>query len=135
MFCDCPFYFAFYFCMSAVFSSDECLLMVEKICVCTWLVDSWMQDYRKSQEPFVDKLKEPVLDEITSALVERYKLNFTRQDTSSLWFLCKQVSYSLLIRSGNFFICWLIRYNLVISDLVQDYRKISLLLLLLFFFL
>ncbi|KAL7229211.1 hypothetical protein ACSBR2_007836 [Camellia fascicularis] len=46
--------------------------------------------YRKSQERTVLKLKEPVLDEITHALVGRYNLNFTRQDTSSLWFLCKQ---------------------------------------------
>ncbi|EXB29259.1 Multiple inositol polyphosphate phosphatase 1 [Morus notabilis] len=46
--------------------------------------------FRKSQEPFVDELKEPILDKITSALVGRYKLNFTRQDTSSLWLLCKQ---------------------------------------------
>lgn len=46
--------------------------------------------FRKSQEPFVDKLKQPILDEITSALVRRYKLNLTRQDTSSLWLLCKQ---------------------------------------------
>lgn len=50
-----------------------------------------MQDFRKRQEPFVHKLKEPFFDEITSALVRRYELNFTRQDTSSLWFLCKQV--------------------------------------------
>lgn len=50
-----------------------------------------VQDFRKRQEPAVDKLKEPILDEITSALVSRYGLNFTRQDTSSLWFLCKQV--------------------------------------------
>ncbi|KAK9283426.1 hypothetical protein L1049_011668 [Liquidambar formosana] len=48
------------------------------------------KNFRKSQEPAVDKLKEPVLDEITSALAKRYGLNFTRQDTSSLWFLCKQ---------------------------------------------
>lgn len=48
------------------------------------------KDFRKSQEPAVDKLKEPVLDEITSGLVRRYGLNLTRQDTSSLWFLCKQ---------------------------------------------
>ncbi|KAI4306490.1 hypothetical protein L6164_029764 [Bauhinia variegata] len=48
------------------------------------------KDFRKRQEPAVNKLKEPILDEITSALVERYGLNFTRQDTSSLWFLCKQ---------------------------------------------
>ncbi|XP_057429778.1 uncharacterized protein LOC130722911 isoform X2 [Lotus japonicus] len=48
------------------------------------------KDIRKRQEPAVDKLKEPVLEEITSALVGRYGLNFTRQDTSSLWFLCKQ---------------------------------------------
>ncbi|XP_018811216.2 multiple inositol polyphosphate phosphatase 1 [Juglans regia] len=48
------------------------------------------KDFRKRQEPAVDKLKEPILDEITSALVSRYGLNFTRQDTSSLWFLCKQ---------------------------------------------
>ncbi|GMP23498.1 hypothetical protein CsSME_00001071 [Camellia sinensis var. sinensis] len=46
--------------------------------------------FRKSQEPAVHKLKEPALDEITHALVRRYDLNFTRQDTSSLWFLCKQ---------------------------------------------
>ncbi|KAJ9175935.1 hypothetical protein P3X46_014434 [Hevea brasiliensis] len=46
--------------------------------------------FRKSQEPAVDNLKEPILDEITAALVSRYELNFTRQDTSSLWFLCKQ---------------------------------------------
>ncbi|XP_004500515.1 uncharacterized protein [Cicer arietinum] len=48
------------------------------------------KDFRKRQEPAVDKLKEPILDEITSALVGRYGLNFTRQVTSSLWFLCKQ---------------------------------------------
>ncbi|KAJ7959606.1 Multiple inositol polyphosphate phosphatase 1 [Quillaja saponaria] len=48
------------------------------------------KNFRKQQEPAVDKLKEPILDEITSALVKRYGLNFTRQDTSSLWFLCKQ---------------------------------------------
>ncbi|XP_050210441.1 uncharacterized protein LOC126660804 [Mercurialis annua] len=46
--------------------------------------------FRKSQEPAVDKLKEPILDEITAALVSRYGLSFTRKDTSSLWFLCKQ---------------------------------------------
>ncbi|KAK3019521.1 hypothetical protein RJ639_003193 [Escallonia herrerae] len=46
--------------------------------------------FRKSQEPVADKLKKPVLEEITHALVKRYELNFTRQDTSSLWFLCKQ---------------------------------------------
>ncbi|BBG98087.1 histidine acid phosphatase family protein [Prunus dulcis] len=46
--------------------------------------------FKKSQEPAVDKLKEPVYDEITSALRRRYRLNFTRQDTTSLWFLCKQ---------------------------------------------
>ncbi|KAI9156652.1 hypothetical protein LWI28_010169 [Acer negundo] len=49
-----------------------------------------MQDFRKKLEPGVDKLKEPVLDEITSSLARRYGLNFTRKDTSSLWFLCKQ---------------------------------------------
>ncbi|THG00681.1 hypothetical protein TEA_002063 [Camellia sinensis var. sinensis] len=49
-----------------------------------------MQAYRTSQEPGVLKLKEPALDEITHALVGRYNLNFTRQDISSLWFLCKQ---------------------------------------------
>ncbi|KAG8632664.1 hypothetical protein MANES_18G042850v8 [Manihot esculenta] len=45
-----------------------------------------------SQEPAVNKLKEPILDEITAALVSRFELNFTRQDTASLWFLCKQVA-------------------------------------------
>ncbi|KAK9118449.1 hypothetical protein Scep_016542 [Stephania cephalantha] len=48
------------------------------------------KDYRKSQEPTVEKLKEPVLDEVASALVRRYQLNFTRQEVASLWFLCKQ---------------------------------------------
>ncbi|KAF8036863.1 hypothetical protein BT93_C2551 [Corymbia citriodora subsp. variegata] len=48
------------------------------------------KDFRKKQEPAVDKLKEPILDEITGAIASRYKLNFTRQDTSALWFLCKQ---------------------------------------------
>ncbi|CAK9323881.1 unnamed protein product [Citrullus colocynthis] len=48
------------------------------------------EDYRKNQEPEVDKLKEPVLDDITKSLTERYGLNFTRQHISSLWFLCKQ---------------------------------------------
>ncbi|RYQ83816.1 hypothetical protein Ahy_B10g102674 isoform A [Arachis hypogaea] len=46
--------------------------------------------FREKQEPAVNKLKEPVLNEITSALIGRYGLNFTRQDISSLWFLCKQ---------------------------------------------
>ncbi|XP_042013562.1 multiple inositol polyphosphate phosphatase 1-like [Salvia splendens] len=46
--------------------------------------------FRKSQEPSVDKLKEPILDEITKELVKHWGLNFTRQDVSSLWFLCKQ---------------------------------------------
>ncbi|KAA8539544.1 hypothetical protein F0562_026236 [Nyssa sinensis] len=48
------------------------------------------KNFRKSQVPAVDKLKEPILDEITNALVDRYELNFTREDTSLLWFLCKQ---------------------------------------------
>ena len=51
-----------------------------------------IQDFKKKQEPAVDKLKEPVLDEITTALVNRYGLKFTRQDTATLWFLCKQVT-------------------------------------------
>ncbi|PQP96811.1 multiple inositol polyphosphate phosphatase 1 isoform X1 [Prunus yedoensis var. nudiflora] len=46
--------------------------------------------FKKSQEPAVDKLKEPVYDAITSAVRRCYRLNFTRQDTTSLWFLCKQ---------------------------------------------
>ncbi|KAK9106877.1 hypothetical protein Syun_022888 [Stephania yunnanensis] len=46
--------------------------------------------FLKSQEPAVEKLKEPVLDEVASALVRRYQLNFTRQEVASLWFLCKQ---------------------------------------------
>ncbi|XP_060178931.1 uncharacterized protein LOC132609102 isoform X3 [Lycium barbarum] len=46
--------------------------------------------FRKSQEPNVDNLKEPVLNEITRDLVRQYGLNFTKQDVSSLWFLCKQ---------------------------------------------
>ncbi|KAH9613313.1 hypothetical protein KSS87_016099 [Heliosperma pusillum] len=48
------------------------------------------KNYRKSEEPAVEKLKEPVFDEVTFALSGRYGLNFSRQDVSSLWFLCKQ---------------------------------------------
>ncbi|KAA8534029.1 hypothetical protein F0562_031546 [Nyssa sinensis] len=48
------------------------------------------KNFRKNQEPAVDKLKEPILNEITHALMKRYELNFTCEDTSSLWFLCKQ---------------------------------------------
>ncbi|KAJ3704522.1 hypothetical protein LUZ61_008227 [Rhynchospora tenuis] len=48
------------------------------------------KDYRESHEPQVEKLKEPVLEEITSALISRHRLNFKRQDVASLWFLCKQ---------------------------------------------
>lgn len=55
------------------------------------------KEYRKSQEPAVKKLKEPVLDEVTTGLVNRYHLNFTRQDVSSLWFLCKQEASLLQI--------------------------------------
>ncbi|CAL5404007.1 unnamed protein product [Camellia sinensis] len=53
-------------------------------------INEVLKAYRTSQEPSVLKLKEPALDEITHALVGRYNLNFTRQDISSLWFLCKQ---------------------------------------------
>ncbi|XP_028805215.1 multiple inositol polyphosphate phosphatase 1-like [Neltuma alba] len=45
---------------------------------------------RERKKPVVDKRKDPILDEITSALVGRYGLNFAREDISSLWFLCKQ---------------------------------------------
>ncbi|KAI8001267.1 Multiple inositol polyphosphate phosphatase 1 [Camellia lanceoleosa] len=68
-----------------------------------WEVKSWTSESRASdillrfhdccqnyKEPSVLKLQEPALDEITHALVGRYNLNFTRQDISSLWFLCKQ---------------------------------------------
>ncbi|KAI3840021.1 hypothetical protein MKX03_020509, partial [Papaver bracteatum] len=48
------------------------------------------KQYRKNQEPTVLKLKEPILNQISSALVSRYQLNFTTQDAASLWFLCKQ---------------------------------------------
>ncbi|XP_040378547.1 multiple inositol polyphosphate phosphatase 1 [Oryza brachyantha] len=48
------------------------------------------KDYRKRKEPDVEKQKEPILEHVTSALINRYHLNFTTQDASSLWFLCKQ---------------------------------------------
>uniref|UniRef100_A0A7N0ZUM4 Multiple inositol polyphosphate phosphatase 1 n=1 Tax=Kalanchoe fedtschenkoi TaxID=63787 RepID=A0A7N0ZUM4_KALFE len=48
------------------------------------------KDFRKSQGPAIDQLKQPILDEVTSAISYRYKLNFTTRDTASLWFLCKQ---------------------------------------------
>ncbi|XP_051143387.1 uncharacterized protein LOC127259815 [Andrographis paniculata] len=46
--------------------------------------------FRKSQEPKVLKLKEPVLNEISKELAQQWSLNFSRADVSSLWFLCKQ---------------------------------------------
>ncbi|XP_073293099.1 uncharacterized protein [Primulina huaijiensis] len=45
---------------------------------------------RKGQEPYVEKLKEPVLNEIAQELVRRWGLNFTSRDVLSMWFLCKQ---------------------------------------------
>ncbi|WOK91479.1 hypothetical protein Cni_G00170 [Canna indica] len=48
------------------------------------------KEYRISKEPEVEKMKEPVLDQIASSLISRYHLNFTQQDVASLWFLCKQ---------------------------------------------
>ncbi|XP_043807167.1 uncharacterized protein LOC110601023 isoform X3 [Manihot esculenta] len=59
----------------------------------------WLQAFRGSQEPAVNKLKEPILDEITAALVSRFELNFTRQDTASMWFLCKQVEENMRLRT------------------------------------
>lgn len=56
-----------------------------------------MQDFQKSEEPAVDKLKEPIIEEITATLRKRHELNFTRQDTSSLWFLCKQANLQLML--------------------------------------
>ena len=55
-----------------------------------------MQSYRKAKGPAVDMLKEPVLDKITASVAKRHGLNFTKQDVSSLWFLCKQVCFLLL---------------------------------------
>ena len=81
-----------------------------------------MQNFRKSQEPAVDKLKEPVFDEITSALVGRYGLNFTRQDPSSLWFLCKQVITYLCALplfvwiSNNYFWFWRFTTNVLLMQ-------------------
>lgn len=46
--------------------------------------------YRKRKEPDVEKQKEPILEHVTAALVNRYHLKFTTRDVSSLWFLCKQ---------------------------------------------
>ncbi|XP_051205604.1 uncharacterized protein [Lolium perenne] len=48
------------------------------------------EDYGKRKEPDVDKKKEPILEHVMPALVNRYHLNCTKQDVSSLWFLCKQ---------------------------------------------
>ncbi|XP_068641945.1 uncharacterized protein [Aristolochia californica] len=48
------------------------------------------KEFRESREPDVNKFKEPIFYEISSALFTRYHLNFTCQDVSSLWFLCKQ---------------------------------------------
>ncbi|KAL4556936.1 hypothetical protein LXL04_035103 [Taraxacum kok-saghyz] len=51
------------------------------------------QNYReitKNQESVFQKYAHPVFDEITVSLSTRYNLNFTWNDISSLWFLCKQ---------------------------------------------
>ncbi|KAL8171008.1 hypothetical protein V2J09_022812 [Rumex salicifolius] len=47
--------------------------------------------FLESQEPAVEKMKEPFFDEIANSLSSRYGLNFTRQHVSSLWLLCQQV--------------------------------------------
>ena len=52
----------------------------------------------------MDKLKEPVLEKITASLAKRHDLNFTKQDVSSLWFLCKQVCFLLCILVNTFFL-------------------------------
>ncbi|KAL0539992.1 hypothetical protein IC582_024214 [Cucumis melo] len=56
--------------------------------------------YKKKQKPEVEKLKEPVLHDITKSLTKRYGLNFTQQHISSLWFLCKQEA-SLLNKTNQ----------------------------------
>lgn len=53
--------------------------------------------FRKSQEPTVKKITEPVVEEISRALAQRYGLNFSVQDISSLWSLCKQEASLLAI--------------------------------------
>ncbi|KAJ6902349.1 LOW QUALITY PROTEIN: multiple inositol polyphosphate phosphatase 1-like isoform X1 [Populus alba x Populus x berolinensis] len=69
----------------------------------------------------VDKLKEPVLDEITSALVSRYGLNFTRQDVAMLWFLCKQVA--LLEWTDDLEMFILKGYVPLLEDVVQSMEQ------------
>ncbi|KAL5545391.1 hypothetical protein UlMin_005078 [Ulmus minor] len=51
------------------------------------------QNYKNDKDSQKSRVKERlrrIFREISSALVERYNLNFTEEDTSSLWFLCKQ---------------------------------------------
>ncbi|KAH9309298.1 hypothetical protein KI387_037209, partial [Taxus chinensis] len=48
------------------------------------------KDFKKMRKPAIDALLVHVYAELSTSLVERYKLNFTKDDVASLWFLCKQ---------------------------------------------
>ncbi|KAK4353843.1 hypothetical protein RND71_026037 [Anisodus tanguticus] len=95
--------------------------------------------FRKSQEPTVKKLKEPTLDEISHELVRRYGLNFTKQDVSSLWFLCKQEASLLNITNqacslfspaevltgkvGTEFVIKFLCWNMLLEDVIQSMEQ------------
>uniref|UniRef100_A0A0D6R654 Multiple inositol polyphosphate phosphatase 1 n=1 Tax=Araucaria cunninghamii TaxID=56994 RepID=A0A0D6R654_ARACU len=46
--------------------------------------------FKKMRKPSIDALLVHIYAEVSTSLVDRYKLNFTKEDVSSLWFLCKQ---------------------------------------------
>ncbi|KMZ70057.1 putative Multiple inositol polyphosphate phosphatase 1 [Zostera marina] len=57
------------------------------------------KQFKRNEGPSLDKIKEPVFEEVKTELTKRYELNFTREDISSLWFLCKQEATLLDITS------------------------------------
>eukprot|EP01018_Ginkgo_biloba_P004749 Gb_24160 [translate_table: standard] len=48
------------------------------------------KEFKKMRKPALAGLTVHVYAEVSASLVERYKLNFTKDDVASLWFLCKQ---------------------------------------------
>ncbi|XP_026400422.1 kinesin-like protein NACK1 [Papaver somniferum] len=59
-----------------------------------------------------------ILDEVASAMIQRYQINFTRQDVASLWFLCKQ--YVSVLLDSQVVVYYIKPGNLTVNDCSED---------------
>ncbi|XP_026384281.1 keratin, type I cytoskeletal 10-like [Papaver somniferum] len=59
-----------------------------------------------------------ILDEVASAMIQQYRINFTRQDVASLWFLCKQ--YVSFLRDSQAVVYYIKPGNLTVNDCSED---------------